>query len=145
METASKTGSTIQNPYSENKHKSIRVHITHEYFAMTCQSLTNRGQKCCTQHQARLPIHKMVLFHVLLEKFPVEVTSDGVIDKALGQFCLSTCLILENHIIIPPEQIRGQSSLSNSINYTLIKGTAQPRQKKKKSKRGNNYITFSSH
>ena len=40
--------------------------------------------------------------HVPLKKFAVEITSDGVIDEPFWSLGLSTCLVLEYHIIIPP-------------------------------------------
>jgi hypothetical protein len=40
--------------------------------------------------------------HVPLQKFAVEITSDGVIDEPFWSLGLSTCLVLEHHIIIPP-------------------------------------------
>jgi hypothetical protein len=40
--------------------------------------------------------------HVPLQKFAVEITSDGVVDEPFRSLGLSTCLVLEYHIIIPP-------------------------------------------
>lgn len=33
----------------------------------------------------------------------MEITSDGVVDEALGSLSLAASLVLENHIIIPSE------------------------------------------
>lgn len=48
---------------------------------------------------------KEVLFHVFVEKFSVEVAPDGVVDETLRSLSLTASLVLENHIIIPPEQV----------------------------------------
>jgi hypothetical protein len=40
--------------------------------------------------------------HVPLQKFAMEITSDGVVDEPFRSLDLSACLILEYHIIIPP-------------------------------------------
>lgn len=50
----------------------------------------------------------------------MEIISDGVIDKALRSLRLSTSLVLEYHIIIPPKQIQ----FNSHINYfNIIKKT----------------------
>jgi hypothetical protein len=35
----------------------------------------------------------------------VEVIPDGVIDEALRSLCFTSSLVLEDHIIIPPEPV----------------------------------------
>jgi hypothetical protein len=40
--------------------------------------------------------------HVPLKKFTVEITPDGIVDEPFRCLGLSTCLVLENHIIVPP-------------------------------------------
>jgi len=49
--------------------------------------------------------------HVPLKKFAVEITSDGVIDEPFWSLGLSTCLVLEYHIIIPPTNHTCQSKI----------------------------------
>ena len=46
--------------------------------------------------------NKNSLLHVLVQKFPVEIIPDGIIDEAFSCFRLTTSLILEYNIIIPP-------------------------------------------
>lgn len=46
------------------------------------------------------------LLHVFLQEFPMEVISDGVIDEALGSLGFAASLVLEDHIVIPPEASR---------------------------------------
>lgn len=46
------------------------------------------------------------LLHVLVQELPMEVIPNCIIDEAFGWLELSTCLVLENNIIIPPAAIR---------------------------------------
>lgn len=58
-----------------------------------------------TRPQLHMKNGEEISFHVFLEKFSVEITSDGVVDEALRSLSLAASLVLENHIIIPSEQI----------------------------------------
>lgn len=42
------------------------------------------------------------LLHVLVQKLAMEVISDSIIDEALGWFGLTTRLVLEHNVIVPP-------------------------------------------
>jgi hypothetical protein len=43
-----------------------------------------------------------ILLHVLIQEFAVKIIPDCVIDEPLGSLELSSCLVLEDNIIIPP-------------------------------------------
>lgn len=45
-------------------------------------------------------------FHVFIEKLPVKIIPDCIIDKSLCHLWLTSCLVLENDIIIPPSFYR---------------------------------------
>lgn len=53
----------------------------------------------------------LLSFHVFVEKLPVKVIPDGVINETLGYLQFSASLILEDHIIIPPKEKMNQRQM----------------------------------
>jgi len=57
------------------------------------------------------PYTAQASLHVPLQKFAVEITSDGVVNEPFWSLSFSACLVLEYHIIIPPTNHTCQSKI----------------------------------
>jgi hypothetical protein len=60
--------------------------------------------------------------HVPLQKLAVKITPDGVIDEPFWCLCLSSCLVLEYHIVIPTKSASPQASayITQQADYTRM-------------------------
>lgn len=59
-------------------------------------------------------IQQTILLHVLIQEFAVKIIPDCVIDEPLGSLELSSCLVLEDNIIIPSAMTHGQWALQHT-------------------------------
>lgn len=86
---------------------------------------TQRSQTDRQAVKAREQRTTAASLHVPLQKLTVEITSDSVVDETFRCLGLSTSLVLEYNIIIPPAEKKNRIEISSSSVLILAKHVIQ--------------------